>query len=81
MIEQMWPGMMQPITAPPEFERKQNLVEIRSATPGATIGYRWTGNDSWAVYSERVPMVAGQTLEARAQRYGFAASDIATFTD
>ncbi len=76
MVERMWPGLEQPETsAPAVSETRAGLVALTSETPGASIGYRIDGG-SWKVYVEPLALGEGETLEAKAVRYGFAESSV-----
>lgn len=86
MIKNMWPGLEQPVTAAPQpvVERRGEvrIVSLSSATTGASIGYRIVtpgGENSggWNVYSAPVTLKEGETLEAKAIRYGYAESPVA----
>ncbi|MGH0036382.1 MAG: sulfatase family protein [Myxococcota bacterium] len=73
MVERMWPGGVQPVTAPPSIRRREERVELACATPGASIEYR-IGEGPWRVYAG--PFEAdGARVTARAVRYGYAPSD------
>ncbi|MEL6686171.1 MAG: sulfatase [Pseudomonadota bacterium] len=82
MIARMWADMTQPVTATPTLTMNvQGLIEISSETEGASIGYRMTGDDIWQLYTgpfAKPDEVNG--LEAKAQRYGFSESEVATLS-
>ena len=77
MIEQMWPGGEQPITAEPGIEILGGdgafRVRISATTPGASLGYRLDGG-RWRLYSGAFSAQPGARIEARAVRYGWAES-------
>ena len=76
MVERMWPDLERPETATPSFERlADGRVALYSATPGASIGYR-IADGPWQLYTGPVELRPGQTLEAKAVRYGFTESQI-----
>ncbi len=78
MVERMWPGLKQPVTAAPAAQVTQGgLVRLTSETPGASIGYRIDGGP-WEIYVEPIALGEGETLEAKAVRYGFAESSATT---
>ncbi|MGB6231331.1 MAG: sulfatase [Litorimonas sp.] len=80
MIERMWPGGTQPVTEAPTYERlSDGRIRLASATDGASIGYRTSGNEGWSLYVDSITLKAGQTLEAKAIRYGFAESPVARY--
>jgi arylsulfatase A-like enzyme len=77
MITQMWPGNVQPVTAPPIASRTPaGSVSLHSATPGASIGYSLERAEprAWRLYTGPVVVPAGATLHAKAIRYGFQVS-------
>jgi hypothetical protein len=78
MVERFWPGGEQPLTALPTFRRADGRVALTSATPGASIGYRRDGEARWQLYTRPIELEARGQLEARAVRYGYAQSAVAT---
>lgn len=82
----MWGNTKEaPITATPELLKFDEGYIIRSATPGASIGYEITSskntnrmNDhSWKVYNHCfLTLKEGEKITIRAQRIGFIASQI-----
>ena len=65
-----------PKTADPELVQIGNMVSIRCATPGASVGYKLENGahkpDSWKVYgSEPLTLKPGESLRAIAQRIGY----------
>ena len=76
MVKRMWPGLEQPITAAPAaHETQSGYVRLASETIGASIGYRIDGGP-WKVYIEPFALEEGETLEAKAVRYGFSESSV-----
>ncbi|MAG70525.1 MAG: sulfatase, partial [Acidobacteria bacterium] len=54
-FESIWPDGVQPVTAPPEGERRGEQMTLQSATDGASIGYQLLDADAepgatWQVY-------------------------------
>ncbi|MCR9279676.1 MAG: sulfatase-like hydrolase/transferase [Pseudomonadaceae bacterium] len=78
MIEAMWPGFVQPTTAAPSGKLVGKRLLLSSATPGASIGYRYEREESWRVYTGPFVTELGQTIEAKAVRYGYAESEVVT---
>ena len=83
MIEQMWPGLEQPVTAAPQAKVETGgggpLLHLMSGTEGASIGYRIAEEDAeniWRIYAGPVAVPAGARLEAKAIRYGYAESTV-----
>ena len=83
LIESMWPGLEQPVTAAPVFSQQGNRVSLRSETPGASLGYQLlqpgeTRGETWQVYTGELTVAAGQRLLAIAHRLGYAPSEVVT---
>jgi arylsulfatase A-like enzyme len=80
VVERMWPGLKQPVTAAPVAKVQPATgganVTLASATPGASIGYRIGQATGWNLYTGPVRVTAGQTLEAKAIRYGYGESAV-----
>ena len=82
MIEQMWPGLKQPLTAAPnaEFVDAGDRIRIKlsSATEGASIGYSLEADEPshWKLYHEPISVERGVTVFARAVRYGYRESSV-----
>lgn len=80
MMERMWPGGVQPVTAVPVVARSGSpgatLVSIASSTPGALIGYRFDDDapGSWRLYTAPFSLGRGVGVTAKAIRYGYAES-------
>ncbi len=77
MIKDMWPGGEEPVTAEPVIEilgtEAEPRVRLSTTTPGASLGYRVEGGP-WRLYTVSFPASPGTRIEARAVRYGWAAS-------
>jgi len=78
VIERIWPGMLQPVTAPPVFKIDGKMVTITSETAGASIGYQWLSDSTWEVYTGPVSFEKENAMRAVAHRLGFAPSDTVT---
>ncbi len=77
LIKRIWPGMVQPETAAPQFALTDDgQLEITSATEGASIGWR-VNEGPWQLYTDPLPPQKG--IEAKAIRYGYQESDRATY--
>ena len=79
MIESMWPGRIQPRTGTPSFLATPRGVTIHSETEGASLGYQVLPTeqpDHWLIYRDPIVLSPGQTLRAKAIRYGYAESDV-----
>jgi N-sulfoglucosamine sulfohydrolase len=84
MIESMWPGRRQPVTATPTATYKEGKIHLHNATPGATIGYRWADtaeqafdlDAGWMIYKEPFePEQGSQYLYVIAERLGYRTSE------
>ncbi len=76
LIERMWPGRKQPVTAEPtisfaEGPNGQLLVTIECTTQGASIGYRIDDETSWRLYSRPFTIRKGRKIQAKAIRIGY----------
>ena len=81
MILDMWPGGEQPITADvivdTEPEGDTFHVALSSQTAGASIGFQLGSEaETWTLYDAPLSVPAGTVLRAKAQRYGYAESDV-----
>ncbi len=85
MIETMWPGGIQPVTATPKFSVQDRIgecetVRMESDTEGASIAYTTdVGEDAhWKLYSRPISVCRGSpAVGARAVRYGYRESNVA----
>jgi len=85
MVESMWPGGVQPVTAAPEIRiaAETGQVSLTASTPGASIGYRIAGSADegrWLLYSEPFEVRPGDSVEAKAVRYGYRESTVSRAT-
>ena len=84
LIERMWPGRKQPVTATPTFDSSPTAggnvtVVISCATEGASIGYRIAEQHRWLIYTSPIVVAHGALLEAKAIRIGYKESEMAQF--
>ncbi len=79
LIERMWPGRKQPVTAVPTIRIEAKQATIRCATNGASIGYRLSNDGPWQLYSKPIELEGLEMLQAKAIRIGYKESQIATF--
>ena len=92
MIESMWPGGRQPVTAEPRIVSENRRLYMTSSTPGASIAYRVRASGAeglfaregrWQLYTEPVlwqPENPSTQIEAKAIRYGYAESAVISFS-
>ena len=79
LIRAAWGADEQPTTRAPTLQQTSaGTVRLESATAGASIGYRLNDEPRWRLYTAPFPAVAGARVEAKAIRYGFKESDVAT---
>ena len=76
LIERMWPGHKQPVTAIPTIESSpaengKVLIKLGCETEGASIGYRIGGQRRWLLYARPITLDTGTDLTVRAVRIGY----------
>ena len=76
LIERMWPGRKQPLTATPTVEAVpaadgKMTVEIDCATEGASIGYRLGEKGRWLIYTLPIHLKPGTVVRTKAVRIGY----------
>ena len=81
LINEIWPGMEQPVTSSPTASRQYDRVVLSSLTPGANIGYQMLGpaeefGSTWQVYTEPLELLPGMRLIAIAHRVGYQPSSM-----
>ena len=81
LINEIWPGMEQPVTSSPTASRQDDRVVLSSLTPGANIGYQMLGpaeefGSTWQVYTEPLELLPGMRLIAIAHRIGYQPSSM-----
>ena len=80
LIRHLWgPSGVQPVTAAPTMKKQAEKITLSSDSEGASIAYRWQGEDRWELYVEPIPNRAGKTLEAQAIRLGWEKSEVKQF--
>ncbi len=85
MIEQMWPGGVQPKTDQPIISIKGGTVQISCATVGSSIGYILSEkelkpdlNSGWQLYKDPIKTNGAKYLYVITNRIGYADSKIVT---
>ena len=81
LINEIWPGMEQPVTSSPTAYNQYGRIVLSSLTPGASIGYQILGpgrpfDSTWKVYTEPLQLAPGMRLIAIAHRIGFRPSAV-----
>jgi len=83
MIEQMWPGGIQPKTAKPVISIRNEKIRISCPTLGASIGYILSEkeikpdlNSGWQLYHEPIKADGEIFLYVISNRIGFADSEV-----
>ena len=75
MAERMWPEGIEPVTQPPRITRVAGEIRIECASQGASIGYRFDGDQRWQHYTHPITLPTDDVgIEAKAVRYGWAES-------
>lgn len=79
LINQFWPGKIQPVTGAPVVKKEDGKIQLHCDTEGASIGYKlgsdevpWKG---WRIYSEPFEIPEGESVKIVAHRIGYAPSD------
>ena len=85
LLDSLWPGAVQPVTAAPAAQREGEAVTLSSATGGASIGYQALLEDEvlgsvWQVYTGPIFPSDNVTIHATAHRLGYAPSDTTVVT-
>lgn len=83
LLEEMWPGGIQPTTESPVLIKAGKEMSIKCTTPGASIAYIVSDtaftpnlNSSWKLYTVPFSAEVGQVVYSIANRIGYADSDI-----
>ncbi len=83
LIKELWPpDGIQPGTADPEFNIKENsdpgklLVSLSCATPGSSIAYMLDDSEHWLLYSKPFEVSTEVKVSAQAIRIGYKPSEI-----
>lgn len=80
MIKSMWPELKQPRTSTPSIRIEDNEIILFSETEGASIAYTFGDEDpsKGYIYSEPIPVRGTTKIKAKAIRYGYAPSAVAS---
>jgi arylsulfatase A-like enzyme len=78
LAERFWPGGVEPVTPSPSAEVQRVgagvRVSLTCSEPGASLGYRVDGG-RWRLYAEPFELRDGESVTAKAVRYGWRESD------
>ena len=75
MLEEMWPGGIQPTTANVFSELNDGIITLSCPTEGASIGYR-VNNRAWKIYTKPLKVSDSEKIEFKAIRIGYKESSI-----
>ena len=81
LVNEFWPGQVQPITSAPEIVREGNRISITCDTEGASIGYKILSKDKdpttmpWEVFTKPFEIAGDQSVVAIAHRIGYKRSN------
>ena len=75
--DRFFPTGEQPITAAPQIMTKGEKILIHAPTEGASVEFR-LNEGRWQLYSKPLKNKSHQRIDARAQRYGWALSEVTT---
>lgn len=84
-IASFWPNMVQPVTKEPQFDVKNGMVSLLSATEGASLSYKILkenedrNSTGWQLYLKPLKLNTGQKIIAVADRIGYKGSAAAEF--
>ena len=80
LMASLWPDNSQPITNTPKLSKTTDKISIRSATKGASIGYKIVSEQdtmsTWAIYNKPIELKENESVIAVAHRLGFRPSKI-----
>ncbi len=81
MVSVMWPKLIQPKTSNPVFQKvgNGNKISITSSTLGATVAYKFSGDENWKIYTVPIKIPEKTTITAKAIRLGYEESDAVNF--
>jgi hypothetical protein len=76
LIQRMWPGHKQPVTATPTIESSpaesgEVRIKLACQTEGASIGYRIGSQRRWLLYARPTTLDSGTELTVKAVRIGY----------
>ncbi|MGB7392803.1 MAG: sulfatase/phosphatase domain-containing protein, partial [Pricia sp.] len=80
LIKKLWPpNGVQPVTEKPVLQTTENkMLKLTSATEGASIAYKWEGEEDWSLYTDPFELKKGATIKVVAIRIGWKQSETLT---
>ncbi len=78
MLEEMWPGGVQPTTSKVDYKIIDDKLVLSCSTVGASIGYQIEGVN-WESYTHPLNISKGHKLKFKAIRIGFKESEISSY--
>lgn len=80
LIKHLWPpNGEQPMTATPGMQKQGDHIVLSCATAGASIAYRWAGDERWELYFQPIVNRNKGKLEVQAIRLGWKSSEVKYF--
>lgn len=83
LLEELWPGGVQPRTVAPAIAGHDGRIVIDSPTPGSAVAYQVDGRglrpDHWRLYTGPFDARSGAVVTAAANRVGWAPSETVRF--
>jgi arylsulfatase A-like enzyme len=80
MAQRFWPAGVQPETGAPRITDSNGRIILDSPTPGASMGFRFEGEEAWRLYTGPFEAPAGAVIEAKAVRYGWLESPVTRYS-
>ncbi len=72
LIKRLWPpNGLQPVTAKPSIQIKDQMIHLICDTEGASIGYQLNEEGPWQLYSAPIPVAKAHIIAAKAIRLGW----------
>ncbi len=71
LVQMKWPGLVQPETEPVSFNLASGMLELSSATEGASIAWQIKGRDDpgqWRLYHQPIRVESGKTPPSQGAR-------------
>lgn len=78
MVARFAPAGERPVTSPPAIEIDDGAFVLRAPDEGSSLAYR-INNGAWQLYTDPVSRSDVSLLEAKAVRYGWEESEVATW--